>query len=251
MGKKSAIKIYGLIGATLSYSFSKKYFGKKFLKEKINASYQNFELKNIVSFKELITKNNFTGLNVTIPYKTTIIPFLDELDEVAEKINAVNTIKFENGKLIGFNTDIIGFQNSLKPLLKKNHSHALILGTGGASKAIKYALQDLEITSTFVSRTVKPQSFIYEDLNESIIAKHQIIINTTPLGTFPNVNEKPSLPYQYISENHLLFDLVYNPNITAFMQKGIYKNAIVKNGYEMLELQAEASWKIWNSESDF
>lgn len=238
---------FGLIGFPLSHSFSKKYFSEKFKKEHItDCNYENYPLPSINLFPELIREENLEGLNVTIPYKESVISYLNYLDPAAEKIAAVNCIHFENGKSTGFNTDIIGFERSLKPLLKTHHQHALILGTGGASKAIGYVLSKLDISFNYVSRHKKADYYTYNDLNEAIIQQHTLIINTTPLGTSPDINHCPDIPYQFLSKKHLLYDLIYNPSETLFLQKGKEHGAMVKNGYEMLILQAEASWEIWN-----
>ena len=238
------MKTYGLIGKNISYSFSRNYFANKFKKEDIkNSQYINFDIDNLSELNNIFNTNNF-GFNVTIPYKEVIIPYLDSLDFHAEKIGAVNTIKIENEKKIGFNTDWIGFKKSIEPLLNSHHTKALILGTGGASKAVIYALDQLKIETLMVSRYGE---ISYEDLSEEIIQNHAIIINCTPVGTFPNVDAAPEIPYHFITKNHLAYDLIYNPAKTLFLKKCIDKGAVVKNGLEMLEIQAEASWKIWNS----
>lgn len=246
------IKLYGLIGYPLSHSFSKGYFAKKFEKEGItDCFYDNFPLENIDLFPQLLVANpNFVGLNVTIPYKQQVIPFLDELDESAAAIGAVNTIKFQDGKLIGFNTDVYGFEQSLLPIINKKYSKkeqlkSLVLGTGGAAKAIFYILKKNNLNPIYVSRTSKPNQFTYSDLDENIIEKYQIIINTTPLGMSPKVDTCPDLPYELLTENHVLYDLVYNPEVTLFLQKGLEQGATIKNGLEMLHLQAEKAWEIW------
>jgi len=248
MGSQKTSIIYGLIGRPLSHSFSKQFFFDKFKKEKIDANYQNFELNSISEILDLIKKNRLKGLNVTIPYKTAVIPYLDIIAEDAYRMQAVNTIKFVDGKLIGYNTDCIGFEKTLKPLLKPYHNSALILGTGGASKAVKYVLNKLKIESTFVSRTKsqKNQFYLYEQIDRKILEANQIIINTTPVGTFPNVNDKPKLPYHFIKSTHLLYDLIYNPETTAFLKEGLEQSCTTKNGYAMLVEQALASWEIWN-----
>lgn len=238
---------FGLIGKSLKHSFSKTYFENKFKSEKIlDASYGLFELKNLEEFKTLIKTYQFSGLNVTIPYKTDIISYLDEIDTTAQKINAVNTIYFKNGKSIGYNTDFIGFQKSIRPFLANTHRRALILGTGGASKAIKYCLKELDISYIEVSRTPNTQQLSYKELNKALIQSIQIIINCTPLGTFPNINEHPSFPYEYLSSNHFAFDLIYNPLETVFLAKSKAQGAITSNGLNMLKIQAEESWKLWN-----
>lgn len=238
------MKTYGLIGKNISYSFSQNYFANKFKKEDIkNSQYINFDIDNLSELNNIFNTDNY-GFNVTIPYKETIIPYLDSLDLHAKKIGAVNTIKLENGKKIGFNTDWIGFKKSIEPLLNSHHTKALILGTGGASKAVIYALDQLKIETLMVSRYGE---ISYEDLSEEIIQNHAIIINCTPVGTFPNVDAAPEIPYHFITKNHLAYDLIYNPAETLFLKKCKEKGAVVKNGLEMLEIQAEASWKIWNS----
>lgn len=238
------MKTYGLIGKNISYSFSRNYFANKFKKEDIkNSQYINFDIDNLSELNNIFNTDNY-GFNVTIPYKEAIIPYLDSLDFHAEKIGAVNTIKIENEKKIGFNTDWIGFKKSIEPLLNSHHTKALILGTGGASKAVIYALDQLKIETLMVSRYGE---ISYEDLSEEIIQNHAIIINCTPVGTFPNVDAAPEIPYHFITKNHLAYDLIYNPAETLFLKKCKEKGAVVKNGLEMLENQAEASWKIWNS----
>ena len=238
------MKTYGLIGKNISYSFSRNYFANKFKKEDIkNSQYINFDIDNLSELNNIFNTDNF-GFNVTIPYKEAIIPYLDSLDFHAEKIGAVNTIKIENEKKIGFNTDWIGFKKSIEPLLNSHHTKALILGTGGASKAVIYALDQLKIETLMVSRYGE---ISYEDLSEEIIQNHAIIINCTPVGTFPNVEAAPEIPYHFSTKNHLAYDLIYNPAETLFLKKCKEKGAVVKNGLEMLEIQAEASWKIWNS----
>lgn len=238
------MKTYGLIGKNISYSFSRNYFANKFKKEDIkNSQYINFDIDNLSELNNIFNTDNF-GFNVTIPYKEVIIPYLDSLDFHAEKIGAVNTIKIENEKKIGFNTDWIGFKKSIEPLLNSHHTKALILGTGGASKAVIYALDQLKIETLMVSRYGE---ISYEDLSEEIIQNHAIIINCTPVGTFPNIDAAPEIPYHFITKNHLAYDLIYNPAETLFLKKCKEKGAVVKNGLEMLEIQAEASWKIWNS----
>jgi shikimate dehydrogenase len=238
---------FGLIGYPLSHSFSKGYFTEKFIKEGIqNANYDTYPIEKIEDFQSLCKENNFAGLNVTIPYKQSIMAFLDEINEEAANIGAVNTIKFLNGKKIGYNSDIYGFEMSLKPLLKSHHKNALILGTGGASKAVEYTLKKLDINYIYISRKRENNILSYEDLNEEIINTHHLIINTTPLGMFPNTQDAPNIPYQFLNQQHLLYDLVYNPTETLFLLNGKNKNAQIKNGLEMLYLQAERSWQIWN-----
>ncbi|MGB1308716.1 MAG: shikimate dehydrogenase family protein [Oceanihabitans sp.] len=241
---------FGLLGKNIAYSFSKNYFSEKFNSENItNTTYENFDIENINKFVSILENNpNINGLNVTIPYKESIIPYLDKLDKKAKKIGAVNTIKFtKKGKLKGYNTDFYGFKNALKPYLKKQHKKALLFGTGGASKAIAYALKKLNIEYAFVSRkTSKNVQFTYKTLTPEDIKSHTILINCTPLGTSPNIEACPEIPYHAITEKHLLFDLIYNPTETTFLKKGKQNKAATSNGFKMLQLQAEKSWQIWN-----
>ena len=240
---------FGLVGRNISYSFSRGYFADKFKKESLPHSYVNFDLESIEELDDIIRNTpNLKGLNVTIPYKEEVIPILDDLNKRARKIGAVNTIRITRyQKLIGYNTDYYGFKNSLKPHLKKHHKRALILGTGGASKAIAYALKKLKIQYDYVSRTEKEGvKFLYTDLTEDIISSYNIIINCTPIGTYPDVNECPDIPYDAITERHILYDLIYNPEQTKFLSCGDIKGATTINGLEMLKLQAEKSWDIWN-----
>ncbi len=243
------MKKLGLIGYPLSHSFSASYFKQKFEKLSVkDYSYELFPLKSIEDLPKLIKEHpNLVGLNVTIPYKEVVIPYLSNLEDRAKNIGAVNVIKIVDGKLTGFNSDYIGFKNSLTALLPPNFkSEALILGTGGAAKAVKQVLNDLSIPFTSVSRDAN-KGITYNNLAEdrNIMDTHKLIINCTPLGTHPAVDEKPELPYQLLNKNYYLFDLVYNPDVTAFMQKGIELGAQVKNGYDMLVGQAEAAWNIW------
>ena len=248
------MKKYGLLGYPLTHSFSKKYFSEKFENENIDSAYDNFEIDSISKFPEIIQNNpELVGLNVTIPYKEQVIPFLHELNDSAQKIGAVNTIKIQRMgteiKLRGFNTDTYGFENSLQALLKPEHKKALILGTGGASKALKYVLEKLGIEYISASiEELKENEIRYEDINEQMMQERLVIINATPLGTYPKVDTFPNIPYEYITEKHLLFDLVYNPEETQFLARGKAKGARTKNGYEMLLLQAKKSYEIWNSE---
>jgi len=238
------MRTFGLIGKTLSHSFSEVYFNEKFLKEDISdAEYKNFELNNISEFTDLISKMKLSGLNVTIPYKESVIPFLDELTPQAKAIGAVNTIQFKDNKLIGHNTDTIGFSQSIYPFLNERNK-ALILGNGGASKAIQYALKTLNIEYKIVSRK---SSFDYSDISSKTVGYYDIIINTTPLGTYPEIADFPQIPYKELNENHLLFDLIYNPIESTFLRFGKTRNCSIKNGLEMLEILAESSWNIWNS----
>jgi|TARA_B110000881_G_scaffold221196_1_gene249371 shikimate dehydrogenase len=251
MEEKKKHKRYGLLGKDIGYSFSRGYFTEKFEKLKIKYSeYVNFDIPTIEDFDALIENNKLQlhGMNVTIPYKEAVIPYLDKIDKTARKIGAVNTIKItKRGLLKGYNTDVFGFENSLKPLLEKQHTHALILGTGGASKAISFSLKRLGIKYKFVSRNPsKKKEIAYHDLTERVLKKHTVIINSSPVGTFPAVHLKPQIPYQFITDKHLLFDLIYNPAMTSFLKEGEMKGAQIKNGLQMLELQAEESWRIWN-----
>ena len=241
------MKNFGLLGKNIDYSFSRGYFKNKFETNKLECSYNNFDLETIEDFEELKNTTQLSGLNVTIPYKQEVIPYLDAIDSEAQEIGAVNTIKIKNGKLTGYNTDHFGFENSLKPHLKPHHKNALILGTGGASKAVAFALKKLGIPFEYVSRSQSPAvKYTYELLSKKGIGEYQIIINCTPLGTFPDVTKCPQIPYDQITSNHLLFDLIYNPEETLFLEQGNKKNATTLNGLEMLSLQAEKSWEIWN-----
>ena len=240
---------FGLSGKDIEYSCSRNYFTHKFKKLGLtNYVYVNFDYQKIEEFKTTLENNsNIKGCNVTIPYKESVIPFLTSLDAKAKAIGAVNTIKFTENGLIGYNTDAYGFKKSIEPHLKKHHTKALILGTGGASKAVKYVLEDLGIVCTYVSRKPKKNQFTYTDLNNNIIKEYTVIINCTPLGTHPNITDKPTIPYLHLTEKHLLFDLIYNPDKTAFLSAGEAQGATISNGQHMLEHQAEESWRIWNS----
>ena len=244
------MKKFGLIGYPLGHSFSKNFFNEKFHSEDIDAEYVNFEIPSISEFPTvLLTNPELIGLNVTIPYKEQIIPYLDELDADAAAIGAVNVIKIirQKGKtkLIGYNSDIIGFTQSIEPLLETQHKKALILGTGGSSKAIYHGLKKLGIDAKFVSRTAQSGMFTYEDLTPEVMNEYKIIVNCTPVGMYPRADEYPNIPYEYLTPNHLLYDLLYNPDTTLFMKKGADKGAVTKNGLEMLLLQAFASYDIW------
>ena len=241
-------KKYGLIGRNISYSFSKGYFTKKFKDLGLEGySYENFDLSSISEFDGLIQENVLHGLNVTIPYKQEIIPYLDVLDKKAQTIGAVNTIKFVDRKLVGYNTDAYGFEQSLVPILKTQHKKALILGTGGASRAIVYVLDHLGLDHTYVSRNPKKGQFAYSDLKEEHFNEYQVIINCSPVGTFPQIAEKPKIPYGFINQQHILYDLIYNPEVTAFLLEGKKRGATIQNGWRMLQLQAEKAWEIWNA----
>ena len=241
---------FGLIGYPLVHSFSKKYFNRKFDNENIkNVCYQNYELKNINELKSIIEKNpNLRGLNVTIPHKEKVIKYLDKIEEKYLNIGAVNVIKIIDNKLFGINTDYEAFKITLKEWLnKKFNGKALILGTGGSSKSVSLALKELNIDHNFVSRTKRKNIFSYKDLSDiSIFSNYKLIINTTPLGMYPKINLSPNIPYHLITKNYYLYDLVYNPEMTKFLEKGKIKRAKIKNGLEMLYLQAELSWSYWN-----
>ena len=240
-------KIYGLIGKNINYSFSKNFFNNKFENEKINAVYINFDIKKIEEFKTIVTENNISGLNITIPYKESIINQLDYVDTTAKEIGAVNTIKFHNNILSGYNTDYLGFYTSIKNIVNSN-TKALILGTGGASKAIAYTLKILKIKYLFVSRSKKNKNYInYNEISKEIINKHNLIINCTPLGTFPEINQIPQIPISLITNRHIVYDLIYNPSKSLLLKKSEENGATIINGYQMLENQAMESWKIWNS----
>ena len=243
---------FGLIGLPLGHSFSKVYFNDKFEKEGINATYELFELQDINEIIALKDKADLCGLNVTIPYKEKVIPYLDELDETAAEIGAVNVIKFirQDGKLKlkGYNTDATGFELSIKPYLKPRHKKALILGTGGVSKAIVYVLRKHGIECTFVSRTAKPGILSYSRLTEEIISDHLMIVNASPVGTYPHNNECPAIPYQFLTPHHFLFDVVYNPYETLFLDRAKEMGAVGLNGANMLSGQAVAAWEIWDKD---
>lgn len=242
------IENFGLIGKDISYSFSKKFFSRKFINEGLNnCSYENYDINSISELLEVINDTKIKGLNVTIPYKESVIELLNHIDPIAKKIGAVNTIKIDKqNKLLGYNTDYIGFKQSLESNIS-NQKRALILGTGGASKAIVYALKTLNIKTLLVSRKKREESINYEDISNQVIKDHTIIINCTPLGTYPNIEECPKIPYQYITERHLCYDLIYNPIKTKFLILSEKEGASIINGNEMLENQAIESWKIWNS----
>lgn len=242
--------VYGLLGYPLGHSFSKNYFNNKFEAEQIDAEYLNFEIPDINMLMEVISEHhNLKGLNVTIPYKEQVIPFLNELDEDAANIGAVNVIKIsrDNGELHlkGYNSDVIGFCDSISPLLKPHMKKALILGTGGAAKAVAYGLKKLGIESQFVSRKRSENAITYSDINKDILSTHHVIVNSTPLGMYPNIDECPDIPYELLDNSHLCYDLLYNPDETLFMKNAKAQGAITKNGLEMLLLQAFAGYDIW------
>jgi shikimate dehydrogenase len=239
---------FGLIGKTLKHSFSKNYFTRKFEAEGITGcSYENFELEQISQLASLVKSDpDIQGLNVTIPYKEQCLPFLDETSEAVRVIGACNCIRINGGKMHGYNTDAPAFMESIRKFLKSHHRSALVLGSGGASKAITYALGQLGIENRVVSRNPVKENLGYEDLNPDLIRKHTVLINTTPLGMFPDTGSAPQIPYEAITNEHLLYDLTYNPERTQFLLRGLQRGATVVNGYEMLVGQAEESWKIWN-----
>lgn len=245
----------GLIGYPLSHSFSKKYFAEKFKKESIDGyHYELFPIPSINQLPALIKKTpNLLGINITIPYKQQALPYLDEMSKEAAKVGAVNTIRISDGQLKGYNTDVYGFEISLKKLLATaplplSEMKALVLGTGGASKAVLYVLDKLQIKTQLVSRSEKKGQITYDKIDKDCIENHQILVNTTPLGMSPNYDSAPALPYQYITGQHFLYDLVYNPEVTKFLQSGLNHNAKIMNGLEMLHLQAEEAWRIWTTE---
>ncbi len=244
-------KLYGLLGYPLVHSFSQNYFNQKFESENIDAEYINFEIPDVGMLMEVVAENeNLNGLNVTIPYKEQVIPFLDEIDQAASEVGAVNVIKFIRGKdglrLKGYNSDIIGFTDSIKSLLKPHHQSALVLGTGGAAKAVSYSLRKLGLEVQLVSRRKSANTLVYEELTKNDLKTHKVIVNTTPLGMYPNVDTCPDIPYRYLTSQHLCYDLIYNPDETLFLKNSRLAGAQVKNGLEMLLLQAFASYSIWN-----
>ncbi len=244
---------FGLIGFPLSHSFSKGYFTNHFLTENIlDAQYENYPIESIDLLTDL-WKNNpaLKGLNVTIPYKKLVIPFLQHTSSVVQSIQACNCIKLHQGALYGYNTDVIGFEKSLLPYLQPHHQKALIFGTGGAAAAVEWVLKKLGIAYQLVSRKASEGCISYASLTQDMITAHTLLIHTSPVGMFPNVDEAPNLPYEAITSKHHLYDLVYNPAVTKFLEKGAAQGATTQNGLEMLHLQADASWEIWNSETPF
>lgn len=242
------MKLYGLIGRPLKHSFSQNYFTDKFQRENIrDCRYENFELETIDQLPTILKAHaGLRGLNVTIPYKKEVLRFLDFKNEIVDAVGACNCIKIEDEKLYGYNTDVIGFKKSVQPFLAPHHTKALVLGTGGSSGAVQYALQQLGIDYKLVSRQKTAHTLTYDELDETFLKAHTVIINTTPVGMFPNTDAAPDLPYGFITNKHLLFDLIYNPEKTVFLKKGEAQGATIVNGYEMLLLQAEESWIIWN-----
>lgn len=242
------MRAFGLIGYPLGHSFSKKYFADKFEREGITGNaYELFPLEQIDQLEDLLASNpDLAGLNVTIPYKEQVIPYLDSMSPVVEEIGACNCIHIQEGRLMGHNTDVIGFSRSLLPKLKPHHRQALILGTGGSSKAVAYTLKELGIPFLQVSRTPADGMIAYEEIDQRMLESHTLLINTTPVGMFPDIAKAPAIPYEFIGTDHYLFDLVYNPERTRFLQEGALRGAAVENGSDMLVIQAEASWEIWN-----
>ena len=239
-------KIYGLIGKSLNHSFSQRYFRSNFDLEGVRSDYLNYELNSIHEVEAVFNTPKLAGLNVTIPYKQKIIPFLDELSAEAATIGAVNTIQFKDGKKIGHNTDAFGFRQMIKPFLTNKHEKSLIFGTGGASKAVAYVLENIGIEVLYISRSAEKGDFTYADINERMIEFCGIIVNTTPVGTYPDVDDSLEIPFQALTSDHLVVDLIYNPSETKFLRKAKQFGATVLNGKTMLEQQAEAAWKIWN-----
>ncbi|MBK6525317.1 MAG: shikimate dehydrogenase [Crocinitomicaceae bacterium] len=241
-------KIYGLVGRKLSHSFSKSFFENKFQSLNIDSVYENFEIETITQIKDVFAVSDLAGLNVTIPYKEAVIPMLDELDESAKSVGAVNCIQIKNGKHVGYNTDVFGFRQMIKPFLESHHERALILGKGGAAKAVAHVLNELGLTVFFVTRNPKEENdFSYHDINEAMINSCGIIVNTTPVGMFPDTENAPAIPYEFLSDKNLVVDLIYNPKETLFMKKAKSSGANAINGETMLHQQAEKSWEIWNS----
>jgi len=242
---------FGLIGHPLTHSFSQRYFTDKFQKAGISdCVYENFAIENISSLSSLLKKYpDLEGFNVTIPHKEVILPFLYSKSDVVQEISACNCVRVVGNNLFGFNTDVVGFEQTLESFLARRPSAALILGTGGSSKAVAFVLKKLRIPFHFVSRKPSPNQFTYEELTEEIMRTHELIINTTPLGMYP-VDQFPPIPFEFVGADHFLLDLIYNPAVTLFLQKGTERGAATKNGYEMLVLQAEESWRIWNQPLD-
>ena len=246
--KRSNIKRYGLIGRNIAYSFSRGYFKQKFETENLeNCTYENFDLNEIEELNKILTKKNIYGLNVTTPFKREVVPFLDRLSPTAEEMNAVNTIKFnEDGSISGHNTDVYGFEKSLLEIISTPPKKALILGTGGASSAVAFVMKKLNIEFSYISRSAGANTIKYKKVDEKVMDEHHLIINASPLGTFPDVELAPQLPYSFLTHDHVLFDLIYNPPETRFLQEGKKRGCKILNGQKMLEYQAEKSWEIWN-----
>ncbi|HEX7847665.1 MAG TPA: shikimate dehydrogenase [Chitinophagaceae bacterium] len=243
------MRLFGLIGYPLTHSFSEKYFTEKFEREGLmGCRFENFSISSIDQFTSLLQHNpGLQGIAVTIPYKQSVMQFLDSTENIPVGLNACNCIRIKDGKLYGYNTDHVGFEKSLIPLLKPHHAKALVLGNGGATEAVIFALKKLGIDYDIVSRQLhKGSTLTYRDITAELIKENTIIINTTPLGMYPKIDECPPIPYEYITKDHLLYDLIYNPEKTLFLQKGEEQGAVIKNGYEMLMLQAEENWNTWN-----
>ena len=246
--KRNNIKRYGLIGRNIAYSFSRGYFNRKFETENLeNCTYENFDLNEIQELNKILTKKNICGLNVTTPFKREVVPFLDRLSPTAEKMNAVNTIKFhEDGTISGHNTDVYGFEKSLLETVSIPPKKALILGTGGASSAVAFVMKKLNIEFSYISRSAGANAIEYNKVDEKVMNEHHLIINASPVGTFPDTQLVPQLPYSFLNNDHVLFDLIYNPPETRFLQEGKKRGCRTLNGQKMLEYQAEKSWQIWN-----
>ncbi len=244
---------YGLIGYPLSHSFSERYFSEKFKREGLtDHHYQNFPIEDVSDLRSFFADKNLSGFNITIPHKEAVIQFLDRQSDVVKEIGACNCVDIRDDIWTGYNTDVEGFRQSLLPLLKLHHKKALLLGSGGASKAIRWVLNKLGIEYIIVSTSIKKEGFIgYDELNKEIINDHLLIINSTPVGTYPNGDACPNIPYEYLTPKHYLFDVVYNPEKSLFLKKGEEKGAAIKNGYQMLEIQADESWKIWKKSFEF
>ncbi|RXK81344.1 shikimate dehydrogenase family protein [Filimonas effusa] len=243
------MRTFGILGYPLTHSFSQRYFEEKFQREAVtDAQFKLFSCPDIASLPQMLAAEPaLEGFCITIPHKKSILPWLTEADEVVTAMGACNCVRIRNGKLYGYNTDVAGFETSFTAQLQPHHTRALILGTGGAAAAVQYILQKKEIPYHFVSRQQRPGHFTYDHLSPEVIATHPVIINCTPLGTYPDVQTSPDLPYHLLTPNHYLYDLVYNPPLTRFLQLGQQQGAIIKNGYDMLVIQAEANWQIWNS----
>jgi shikimate dehydrogenase len=242
------MRLYGLLGYPLTHSFSQNYFIKKFAEESISdAQYENFSIESLQDLTaNVLSRDNLCGFNITIPHKKNILSFLDEQTEPVREMGACNCVRIKNGKRIGYNTDIIGFAHSLKPFIKAHHTDALILGTGGAAAAVEYVFRKAGIRFQYVSREKKVGTITYEEVDDAVMQTHLLIINTSPVGQFPNIHESPAIPYEFIGAQHHLFDLIYNPAETSFLRQGRERGATTQNGYEMLVIQAEESWRIWN-----
>lgn len=238
---------FGLIGKTLGHSFSKTYFEDKFRQEDLNSTFENFELTEITEIESVFSISDLKGLSVTIPYKQTIIPYLDELSEEAAEIGAVNCISFQNGRKTGHNTDAFGFHQMIKPFLTNEHERAIILGTGGASKAVAYVLKKIGLNVIWISRNPQSGEFPYDAINEHMLRACKVVVNCTPLGTFPDVDACVPFPFEYLTESHLCIDLIYNPEETKFLRESRMHGAATLNGLSMLKEQANKAWEIWNS----